>query len=50
MTQTFGYLRFRASGNFEELYDLRVDPFQEVNVAGRPSYADALRRMRALWK
>ena len=50
VTQHFGYLRYRASDGFEELYDLRVDPYQEVNVAGRPSYADALRRMRALWK
>jgi arylsulfatase A-like enzyme len=29
----------------EELYDLRVDPWQLVNVAGRPEYAEALRSL-----
>jgi arylsulfatase A-like enzyme len=31
----------------EELYDLKRDPDQVDNVAGRPSYRDALRRLRA---
>ncbi|MDW8129406.1 MAG: sulfatase [Bryobacterales bacterium] len=31
----------------EELYDLRKDPHQIVNVAGRSEYADAQRRLRA---
>lgn len=30
----------------EELYDLRSDPHQLENVAGRPMYADAERRLR----
>ena len=30
----------------EELYDLRKDPHQTVNVAGRPEYAAAQRRLR----
>ena len=30
----------------EELYDLRNDPHQLENVAGRPMYADAQRRLR----
>ena len=50
MTQTFGYLRFPEFGNFEELYDLRVDPFQKLNVAGKASYAGALQRMREQWQ
>ena len=29
----------------EELYDLRVDPWQLVNVAGRPEYAGTLRSL-----
>ena len=31
----------------EELYDLRTDPDQVENVAGRPQYRDAQRRLRA---
>ncbi len=50
VTQNFGYLRFAEHGNFEELYDLRVDRFQQVNVAGRASYAGALQRMRDQWR
>jgi len=30
----------------EELYDLRTDPHQLENVAGRPAYAEAQRRLR----
>jgi hypothetical protein len=31
----------------EELYDLRKDPDQIVNVAGRPEYAEIQRKLRA---
>ena len=31
----------------EELYDLRQDPHQVVNVAGQPGYAEELARLRA---
>ena len=30
----------------EELYDLKKDPYQMTNVAGRPDYAEAQKRMR----
>ena len=30
----------------EELYDLKKDPYQMTNVAGRPEYAEAQKRMR----
>ena len=49
VTQKFSYLRYPEFGNFEELYDMRVDPFQQVNVATRPRYAGALQRMRDHW-
>jgi arylsulfatase A-like enzyme len=49
MTARFSYLRFPVFDNFEELYDLRVDPDQQVNLAARPAYQDVLRRLREQW-
>ena len=36
----------RYAGGFEELYDLRHDPFEMRNVAGNPTYRDQLSTMR----
>jgi arylsulfatase A-like enzyme len=41
----YSYTRYR---DFEELYDLSADPFQDRNVAGRAAYADVRRQLRAL--
>jgi arylsulfatase A-like enzyme len=49
VTARFSYLRFPAFDNFEELYDLREDPDQQVNLASRPAYQDLLRRLRQQW-
>ena len=41
----YSYTRYRG---FEELYDLRTDPFQDQNVAYRKSYADVRRQLREM--
>ena len=41
----YAYTRYRG---FEELYDLRTDPFQDQNVAYRKSYADVRRQLREM--
>ena len=41
----YAYIRYRR---FEELYDLRRDPFQDQNVASRKKYADVRRQLRAM--
>ena len=51
VTQKFSYLRFPEFGNFEELYDLRVDPYQQAQCRGPDqAYAGALQRMRDHWR
>jgi arylsulfatase A-like enzyme len=48
-TARFSYLRFPGPRTFEEVYDLRVDPHQQVNLAARPAYQDVVRRLRKQW-
>ena len=31
----------------DELYDIRLDPYQIHNVAGRPEYADTMKRLKS---
>lgn len=46
----WSFLRFPTFGDFEELYDLRKDRFQQQNVAQVPRYARQLDRIRGLWQ
>jgi arylsulfatase A-like enzyme len=46
-TARWAYWRLTASGE-EELYDLRADPWQLDNLAGRPALADIQRQLVAL--
>ena len=48
-TDRWVYIRFPAQNNFEELYDMSVDPFQRENLAGKRAYVDQLRRLREQW-
>jgi N-acetylglucosamine-6-sulfatase len=43
------YAWWRYDDNFEEMYDLRQDPYQLGNVAGDPAYASVRERMIAKW-
>jgi arylsulfatase A-like enzyme len=41
----YSYIKYRS---FEELYDLRTDPFQDRNVASRSRYAEVRRQLLQL--
>lgn len=43
----FKYIRTLVKGEVEELYDLKNDPEELVNLAFKPEYLNKLRRMRA---
>ena len=43
----FKYIRTLVKGEVEELYDLKNDPEELVNLAFQPEYLNKLRRMRA---
>jgi N-acetylglucosamine-6-sulfatase len=43
-----GYMYARYHGGYQELYDLRTDPFELTNVASRPGEAPVIAHMRAL--
>ena len=48
--EQFKYIRFvDQDPPYEELYDLRNDPNEAHNLAGDPTHAGALERMRAKW-
>ena len=47
--RTGRYALFRSRG-FEELYDLRADPFQDHSVAKDPAYASVRRQLREVWR
>jgi N-acetylglucosamine-6-sulfatase len=42
------YMYARYSGGYQELYDLRRDPYELTNIADDPAEAPVIRRMRAL--
>ena len=46
--RTGRYALFRSRG-FEELYDLRTDPYQDENVAQDPAYRTVRGQLRELW-
>jgi arylsulfatase A-like enzyme len=45
-----GFMYARYTGGFEELYDVRTDPFELHNLAQKPSQAGELAHMRLLTK
>lgn len=44
------YVWFRFEDGFEEMYDLRADPYELTNVAGDPAYASIRGRLVADWE
>ncbi len=45
------YIRYRhGEPRFEELYDLNLDPFETMNLAGDATHAGELERMRGRWE
>ena len=42
----FKYMLWPSRGNIEQLFDLKADPIEEVDLAGNPDYADKLAEMR----
>jgi hypothetical protein len=50
-TERWAYLRWMGPRPaVEELYDLRADPLEEHNLAGRPEHRETLGRLRARWE
>jgi N-acetylglucosamine-6-sulfatase len=43
-----GYMYTLYSGGFQELYDLKTDPYELRNIASNPAQASLVRHMRAL--
>lgn len=49
--QRYKYVRYvDAKPPYEELYDLRTDPNEALNLAGAPDHAATLQRMRQKWE
>jgi len=47
VSKRYKYLRYpEAEPVFEELYDLKTDPFEERNLSENPNYNDLLEKMR----
>jgi arylsulfatase A-like enzyme len=44
------YSWWRYEDGFEEMYDLRRDPFQLTNVASKPAYANKRNKLIAEWE
>ena len=44
--ERFRYIRYHDGG--EELYDIATDPHEWTNLAGDPTHAETLKKMRAL--
>ena len=50
-TGNYKYLRYIDSEPvFEELYDLKADPTEGVNLADNPAYSELLDKMRLKWR
>lgn len=47
-TESFVYTRYPSDGNFQQLYDITVDPYQRTNLADDPRYATKLNELDAL--
>ncbi|HVQ86845.1 MAG TPA: hypothetical protein VMT88_01575, partial [Actinomycetes bacterium] len=49
VTDRWEYVRFPPQHKFEELYDLKSDPYERVNLAYRRAYQSDLNHMRNAW-
>lgn len=47
-TESFVYTRYPSDGNFRQLYDITVDPYQRTNLADDPRYASQITELDAL--
>jgi arylsulfatase A-like enzyme len=49
--ERYKYIRFLdVDPPYEELYDLKADPNEAENLAGRAEHAETLKRMRDKWR
>lgn len=46
-TERYKYFRYLDHKNYHELYDLKADPLEKVNLANKPEYQDLLKQMIA---
>ena len=47
-TRDWKYVTDPGGGDWDELYDLRADPWEHVNRASNPEYAEIVSQMRGL--
>jgi hypothetical protein len=47
-TESFSYTRYPGNGNFKQLYDITVDPYQRTNLADDQRYASKLAELDAM--
>ncbi len=47
-TESFSYTRYPSNGNYRQLYDITVDPYQRTNLADDPRYASKLSELDEL--